>query len=83
MDFDDTPEEAAFRASARAWLDAEKPDDLLRDLAAAEARDDPAERTAGLVRASKAWQRRRPRPAGPACTGPRNMAGAARRRSSA
>ena len=59
MDFDDTPEEAAFRASARAWLDAEKPDDLLRDLAAAEARDDPAERTAGLVRASKAWQRRK------------------------
>ena len=59
MDFDDTPEEAAFRASARAWLDAEKPDDLLRDLAAAEARDDPAERTAGVVRASKAWQRRK------------------------
>jgi alkylation response protein AidB-like acyl-CoA dehydrogenase len=59
MDFDDTPEEAEFRAKARAWLEAEKPDDLLRELVAAEASSEPAERTAGLVRASKAWQRRK------------------------
>ena len=59
MDFDDTPEEAEFRAKARAWLEAEKPDDLLRELAAAEALNDPAGRAAGLVRASKAWQQRK------------------------
>jgi hypothetical protein len=55
MDFDDTPDEARFRAAARAWLDAQKPGDLLRDLAAAEATGD----SAGVVRASKAWQRRK------------------------
>ena len=59
MDFDDTPDEAAFRAKARAWLQAERPDALLRDLAAAEASDDPAQRTAGVVRAAKAWQQRK------------------------
>jgi alkylation response protein AidB-like acyl-CoA dehydrogenase len=59
MDFDDTPEEAKFRATARAWLDAERPDDLLRDLAAVEDSGDSAERTAGALRASKAWQQRK------------------------
>ena len=59
MDFDDTPDEAAFRAKARAWLEAERPEALLRDLAAAEASDDPAQRTAGVVRAAKAWQQRK------------------------
>ncbi|HEX3920584.1 MAG TPA: acyl-CoA dehydrogenase family protein, partial [Caulobacteraceae bacterium] len=32
MNFDDTPEEAAFRAEARAWIDANAPKELRRDL---------------------------------------------------
>jgi alkylation response protein AidB-like acyl-CoA dehydrogenase len=32
MNFDDTPEEAAFRAEARAWIDANAPHELLPDL---------------------------------------------------
>ncbi|MDB5472455.1 MAG: acyl-CoA dehydrogenase [Caulobacter sp.] len=32
MNFDDTPEEAAFRATARAWLDANAPKELEADL---------------------------------------------------
>ncbi len=32
MNFDDTPQEAAFRAEARAWIDANAPHELLADL---------------------------------------------------
>src|ERR1700754_1422799 len=32
MNFDDTPEEAAFRATARAWLDTNVPHELEADL---------------------------------------------------
>jgi alkylation response protein AidB-like acyl-CoA dehydrogenase len=54
MDFNDTPEEAAFRAEARSWLDANA---SLRD---------PSERTEGVlsersdeatIKATKAWQK--------------------------
>ena len=31
MNFDDTPQEAAFRAEVRGWLDANLPKDLLAD----------------------------------------------------
>ena len=56
MDFDDTPEEAAFRAEARAWLSAQAkprtadsaPPAMLTDAFSAEERDH--------VRASKEWQ---------------------------
>src|ERR1700742_399429 len=32
MNFDDTPEEAAFRAEVRAWIDANAPKELLSDV---------------------------------------------------
>ena len=32
MNFDDTPQEAAFRAEVRAWIDANAPKELLGDL---------------------------------------------------
>ena len=32
MDFDDTPEEAAFRAEARAWIEANAPKQLQAEL---------------------------------------------------
>ena len=32
MNFDDTPEEAAFRATARAWIDANAPKELEAEL---------------------------------------------------
>ncbi|HUZ11996.1 MAG TPA: acyl-CoA dehydrogenase family protein [Caulobacteraceae bacterium] len=49
MDFNDTPEEAAYRAEARAWLAANAPRD---------AGGDDEEDSAGLTRA-KAWQARK------------------------
>jgi alkylation response protein AidB-like acyl-CoA dehydrogenase len=52
MDFDDTPQEAAFRKKARAWLEKNAklraPDDSADELSE---RDDP-----GAIKAAKAWQ---------------------------
>jgi len=65
MNFDDTPEEAAFRAKVRAWLDANAPKHLEAELRAASfgfqgvASEDP-------IGASKAWQKKKQQ-AGYAC----------------
>ncbi|MFV0281561.1 MAG: acyl-CoA dehydrogenase family protein [Rhodoblastus sp.] len=59
MNFDDTPQEAEFRALARKWIEANRPDDLMRDLAAAEEIKDRDQRTAALLRAAKAWQKKK------------------------
>jgi alkylation response protein AidB-like acyl-CoA dehydrogenase len=52
MDFDDTPQEAAFRKKARAWLEKNAklraPDDSVDELSE---REDP-----GAIKAAKAWQ---------------------------
>jgi alkylation response protein AidB-like acyl-CoA dehydrogenase len=72
MDFNDTPEEAAFRAEARAWLEANaKP----RDPNAPEAN---AERTnPAVVKAAQAWQKKKA-DAGWACiTWPKEYGGRA------
>jgi len=58
MDFNDTPEEAAFRAKARAWLDANAPCHLLPELKRA------AFTSTGLtsvdpLQAAKAWQKKK------------------------
>lgn len=53
MDFSDTPEEAAFRAEARAFLDAHMP---LKDLTAARA---SRAKTPDDVAAARAWQRKK------------------------
>jgi acyl-CoA dehydrogenase len=65
MNFDDTPEEAAFRAQVRAWLDANAPKHLDAELKkagfgfAGVASEDP-------MQASKAWQKKKAQ-AGYAC----------------
>jgi len=59
MNFDDTPQEAEFRALARKWIEANRPDDLMRDLASAEEIKDRDQRTAALLRAAKAWQKKK------------------------
>jgi alkylation response protein AidB-like acyl-CoA dehydrogenase len=58
MNFDDTPEEAAFRATARAWLDANAPKDLETDLK----KSGFASMNVGgrdPIAVSKAWQKKK------------------------
>ena len=65
MNFDDTPEEAAFRATARAWLDANAPKDLEADLK----KSGFASMNVGgrdPIQVSKAWQKKK-QEAGWAC----------------
>jgi alkylation response protein AidB-like acyl-CoA dehydrogenase len=65
MNFDDTPEEAAFRATARAWLDANAPKDLEADLK----KSGFASMNVGgrdPIAVSKAWQKKK-QEAGWAC----------------
>jgi len=56
MDFNDTPEEAAFRAEARAWLDANAelrgPDDTPADVLGERAGDE-------IIKAAQAWQKKK------------------------
>ncbi len=58
MNFDDTPQEAAFRAEVRSWLDANAPHELRRELEEA-----PFGRlqlkTADATEASRAWQKKK------------------------
>src|SRR5215471_7316023 len=56
MDFEDSPEEAAFRTEVRKWLDANaKARSGKRELSA----DDMENGAAGQMAASKAWQKRK------------------------
>ncbi len=76
MDFDDTREEAAFRAEARAWLaaNAEEKKRRVRDVA------EPLLRAATAGTASSAprrFRRRRPRRASPGSPGPIEWGGRA------
>ena len=58
MNFDDTPTEAAFRAEARAWIEANAPREFQDDLRAS-----PFGRvvlkTGDIIAASKAWQKKK------------------------
>ena len=58
MNFDDTPTEAAFRAEARAWIEANAPREFEDDLRAS-----PFGRvvlkTGDIIAASKAWQKKK------------------------
>ncbi len=58
MNFDDTPEEAAFRAQARAWLDANAPKELEAELKQATFGSNPIRSVDPMV-ASKAWQKKK------------------------
>lgn len=77
MDFEDTPQEAAFRAEARAWIDANAPKHLLAELKNASfasngvVSEDP-------IAAGKAWQKKKAE-AGWACLHwPKEYGGGAR-----
>ena len=59
MNFDDTPGEAEYRALARKWMQANAPDDLMKEIADAEEIKDRDARTAKILRASKIWQKRK------------------------
>ena len=50
MNFDDTASEAEYRALARKWVEANRPDDLMKELAAADEIKDRDARTAQIVR---------------------------------
>ena len=65
MNFDDTPAEAAFRAEARAWIEANAPAELLPTLRAVTFGDAVLE-TPPMLAASQAWQKRK-QEAGWAC----------------
>ena len=53
MNFDDTPQEAAFRAEARKWIDANAPKELHAALS------DPNAKRDSMLGASKAWQKKK------------------------
>ncbi len=59
MNFDDTPQEAEFRAIAREWISKNAPDGLLQEFVDAEATGDLIEGAARMLRASKTWQKRK------------------------
>ena len=58
MDFDDTPEEAAFRAKARAWIDANGPKHLAAELKRAGFASSGVESEDPMA-ASQAWQKKK------------------------
>src|SRR5690349_21332163 len=59
MNFDDTPQEAAFRKAARSWIAANAPTDLLAQLSQGGVRS--SSRGDGFIAAAKAWQHRKAR----------------------
>ncbi len=58
MNFNDTPEEAAFRSTARAWIEAHAPHQLKRELELA-GFGQPALRSGDVLQAAKAWQHKK------------------------
>ncbi|MDO9223626.1 MAG: acyl-CoA dehydrogenase family protein, partial [Caulobacter sp.] len=65
MNFDDTPEEAAFRATARAWIDANAPKDLEAELKMGGFASNGL-KSVDPMAAAKAWQKKK-KDAGWAC----------------
>ncbi len=59
MNFDDTPEEAEFRAHVRAWMEANAPDEQLREFVDAERCADRAASATRMLQASQVWQKRK------------------------
>jgi alkylation response protein AidB-like acyl-CoA dehydrogenase len=72
MDFEDSPEEAAFRAEVRKWLDANaKPRGGKREVSAEEMENGAA----GEMAASKAWQKTKAKAGYARITWPKGMGG--------
>jgi hypothetical protein len=82
MNFDDTPQEAAFRAEAKAWIAANAPRQYEDELKKASLGRTQL-KGANILDVAKAWQKKKADAGWPACIGLRSMAGAARPRSSA
>jgi alkylation response protein AidB-like acyl-CoA dehydrogenase len=76
MNFDDTPQEAEFRTTARKWIDANAPKQYEAELSKSSLGRIRLERRRSSMSA-RPGRRRRLKAAGPACTGRRNMAAAA------
>jgi len=77
MNFDDTPQEAAFRETARAWVAANAPKDLEAELASSSLGRIRLKH-ADIVEVGKAWQKKK------AAAAPRRSSGSSgsRRRAS-
>ncbi len=58
MNFDDNPQEAAFRAEVRAWIEANAPHELREELELAGFGQPPL-RTGDVIAASRAWQKKK------------------------
>src|SRR6201989_3274555 len=58
MNFDDTPQEAAFRAEARAWIDANAPKELEAELSSSSLGRIRLKH-ADIVEVGKAWQKKK------------------------
>ena len=71
MDFEDSPEEAAFRKEVRAWLDANAKPKKSRDIA----HDDLESATAQTLEASRAWQKKKAEAGYARITWPKGMGG--------
>ncbi len=59
MNFDDTPQEAEFRATARKWIDANAPKEYEAELSEVLARPQPAEKRDEILDVAKAWQKKK------------------------
>jgi len=82
MNFDDTPQEAAFRAEAKAWIGVNAPKQYEAELRKASL-GGTALKNVNMLEVAKAWQKKKA-DAGWACLHwPKDMAAAVRRRSSA
>ena len=71
MDFEDSPEEAKFRAEVRAWLDANAKKRVKREISA----DDMENGAANEMAASKAWQKTKAQAGYARITWPKGMGG--------
>jgi alkylation response protein AidB-like acyl-CoA dehydrogenase len=71
MDFEDSPEEAKFRAEVRSWLDANAKKRVRRDISA----DDMENGAANEMAASKAWQKTKAQAGYARITWPKGMGG--------
>ena len=82
MNFDDTPQEAAFRAEAKAWISANAPKQYEEELRKASL-GRTGLKNANMLEVAKAWQKKKA-DAGWACLHwPKEYAAGARRRSNA
>src|ERR1700720_1601130 len=74
MNFDDTPQEAAFRAEAKAWIAANAPKQYEEDLKKASLGRTQI-KGANILEVAKAWQKKKPDPGGACLHWPKEYGG--------